>query len=263
MNGKKHALRESGGFSGGVMPPTMGRNQRAGAWIIEIMGIGAGRIAVLLSGGLDSCILLGDLLRQGQQVYPLYVRASLAWEADELAAAHRFVAAVAQPKLAALVVLHLPVDDLYGGHWSVTGQSVPDAASPDEAVYLPGRNAILVLKAGLWCQLHGIPRLALGLLGSNPFGDAVPAFFEHLESALRLATGIPLAVVRPFAGLTKAEVMARGRGLPLELTFSCIAPRQGVHCGQCNKCAERQAAFRAAGLKDRTLYASPAVPRGA
>lgn len=217
----------------------------------------------MLSGGLDSCILLGDLLRQGEQVYPLYVRASLAWEEDELAAARRFISAVAQPRLAALVVLHLPVDDLYGRHWSVTGRFVPDAASPDEAVYLPGRNAILVLKAGLWCQLHGIPRLALGLLGSNPFGDAVPAFFQHLESALRLATGIPLEVVRPFAGLTKSEVMERGRHLPLELTFSCIAPQAGMHCGQCNKCAERQAAFRAAGLEDRTPYAVPAAHRPA
>ncbi len=216
----------------------------------------------MLSGGLDSCILLGDLLRQGREVYPLYVRASLAWEEDELAAARRFIAALAQPRLGALVVLHLPVDDLYGRHWSVTGQSVPDAASPDEAVYLPGRNAILVLKAGLWCQLHGVPCLALGLLGSNPFGDAAPAFFEHLESALRLATGIPLAVVRPFARLTKAQVMERGRGLPLELTFSCIAPQEGVHCGRCNKCAERQAAFRAAGLEDPTLYAASA-PRPA
>ncbi len=224
------------------------------------MSTGSGdSIAILLSGGLDSCILLGDLLRQGEQVYPLYVRASLVLEDAELAAARRFVSAVAQPRLAGLVVLHSPVDDVYGSHWSITGEAVPDAASPDEAVYLPGRNAILVLKAGLWCQLHGIPRLALGVLGSNPFGDAVPAFFEHLESALRLATGVPLAVVRPFAGLTKVQVMQRGQHLPLELTFSCIAPQAGLHCGRCNKCAERQAAFRAAGLEDRTRYALPAV----
>lgn len=217
----------------------------------------------MLSGGLDSCILLGDLLRQGERVYPLYIRASLAWEEEELAAARRFVSAVAQPGLERLVVLYLPVDDLYGRHWSVTGQSVPDADSPDEAVYLPGRNAILVLKAGLWCQLHGVPRLALGVLGSNPFGDAVPAFFEHLESALQLATGVPLAVVRPFGGLSKVQVMHRGQGLPLELTFSCIAPQKGKHCGRCNKCAERQQAFRAAGLEDRTPYAASAVGRPA
>jgi len=257
-------LCASGVFPGRWLALTMASNSVCWWAMAANVSIGDGcGIAVLLSGGLDSAILVGELLRQGERVYPLYIRASLAWEEDELAAARRFVAALAQPRLAGLVVLHLPVDDLYGGHWSVTGQSVPEAGTPDEAVYLPGRNAILLLKAGLWCQLHGISRLALGVLGSNPFGDAVPAFFEHLESALRLATGIPLTVLRPFAGLSKVEVMERGRGLPLELTFSCIAPQEGIHCGRCNKCAERQQAFHAVGLEDRTLYAGGSAHRPA
>jgi 7-cyano-7-deazaguanine synthase len=49
--------------------------------------------------------------------------------------------------------------------------------------------------------------------------------------------------------------MALGRDMPLELTFSCLAPVAGLHCGRCNKCAERQAAFRDAGIDDRTEYA--------
>jgi 7-cyano-7-deazaguanine synthase len=49
--------------------------------------------------------------------------------------------------------------------------------------------------------------------------------------------------------------MRLGRDLPLELTFSCIRPVRDQHCGDCNKCAERQLAFRNAGLADRTPYA--------
>jgi 7-cyano-7-deazaguanine synthase len=49
--------------------------------------------------------------------------------------------------------------------------------------------------------------------------------------------------------------MALGRDLPLELTFSCIAPAGELHCGRCNKCAERRAAFREADREDRTSYA--------
>ncbi len=209
---------------------------------------------VLLSGGLDSSILLGCFLREGRRVQPFYVRSCLAWEPDERIAVGRFLAAVASPRLGDLVVLDLPVDDLYRDHWSVTGRGVPDAASPDDAVYLPGRNALLIVKAGLWCQLHGIGQLALGVLGSNPFSDATPAFFDQIESALRLATGTPLGILRPFAELTKRQVMELGRGLPLELTFSCIAPRGGLHCGRCNKCAERQAAFHLAQVRDPTTY---------
>ena len=37
-------------------------------------------------------------------------------------------------------------------------------ARPDEAVFLPGRNALLTIKAALWCQMHGINELAVATL---------------------------------------------------------------------------------------------------
>jgi 7-cyano-7-deazaguanine synthase len=212
-------------------------------------------IGVLLSGGLDSAILVGHLLGQGRRVQPFYVRAHLAWEGRELAAAEEFLAAVASPRLSPLVVLEMPIQDVYEDHWSVTGRAVPDAATPDTAVYLPGRNALLLLKPALWCRLHGIEHLALAVLGSNPFGDAAPEFFASFESALALATGGPVRLLRPFAELDKRQVMELGRALPLHLTFSCIAPSAGLHCGRCNKCAERIAAFRSIDVPDPTCYA--------
>jgi len=75
---------------------------------------------------------------------------------------------------------------------------------------------------------------------------------------LGCATRGEIRFVRPFADLAKSEVMQLGRALPLELTFSCIAPVGGRHCGACNKCAERQSAFRSAGLADPTRYDAPA-----
>ena len=64
-------------------------------------------------------------------------------------------------------------------------------------------------------------------------------------------------IVTPFASLTKTAVLQRGRDLELELqhTFSCIAPNAGEHCGQCNKCAERQRAFSELSIDDSTSYA--------
>jgi len=60
----------------------------------------------------------------------------------------------------------------------------------------------------------------------------------------------------PFRDLSKKEVVLRGRGLPLDLTFSCIRPHGVVHCGACTKCAERQQGFAAAGVEDPTEYRS-------
>ncbi|MBX9790357.1 MAG: 7-cyano-7-deazaguanine synthase [Pirellulales bacterium] len=224
-------------------------------------------IGLLVSGGLDSGILLGHLLAAGRTVQPFYVRGSLRWEPAELATLRLLLAALARPGLAELVVLDMPVADLYRDHWSVTGRGVPDETTPDEAVFLPGRNALVILKPALWCQMHGIEELALAPLVTNPFPDATATFFDLFERTLSQAAqppdGVarPLRIVRPFGHLHKREVMQLGRSLPLELTFSCIDPVAGaqgeasLHCGRCNKCAERKAAFKDAGLDDPTRYA--------
>jgi 7-cyano-7-deazaguanine synthase len=189
-------------------------------------------------------------------VQPFYIQSQLAWQREERRAVGRLLRALASPRLQKLVILTLPLRDLYGDHWSVTGCEVPDASTPDAAVYLPGRNALLLVKAALWCRLHGVGQLAVAVLGSNPFADATADFFARFESALNLATGGLVRLIRPFAQLSKGEVMSLGEGLPLELTFSCIAPRGRLHCGRCNKCAERRAAFRLSNVPDPTRYAS-------
>ncbi len=209
---------------------------------------------VLVSGGLDSCILLGHLLRQGQWVQPLYVRFHLIWEPAEQAMLRQFLQRLASPRLRPLVVLDLPLGDLYGSHWSLDGRQTPGANAPDKAVYLPGRNALLLLKAGLWCQLNGLPRIALGPLATSPFADAREEFFRQVERLLETYAA-RLEILVPFLGLEKQAVMQLGRGLPLELTFSCLAPIGGRHCGRCNKCAERRQAFQLAETPDPTCYA--------
>ncbi len=50
-------------------------------------------------------------------------------------------------------------------------------------------------------------------------------------------------LIRPFDRLHKNDVVLRGKHLPLHLTFSCIAPVDGLHCGECNKCAEHRWGF--------------------
>jgi 7-cyano-7-deazaguanine synthase len=210
-------------------------------------------LAVLASGGVDSAVLLAESAGR-HVVHPLYVRFGLVWEEAELAHLRRFLAAVAAPTLRPLVVLDLPVRDLYGRHWSITGDGVPAADSPDDAVFLPGRNVLFLSKALLWCHLHRVPAVALAPLESNPFPDATPAFFESFAALVSAAIGGRVAVRLPYRGLHKSEVLRRGRSLPLEWTFSCVRPLGGRHCGACNKCAERRQGFDSAGIADPTTY---------
>jgi 7-cyano-7-deazaguanine synthase len=213
-------------------------------------------IGVLVSGGLDSCVLVARLLDEGRPVQPFYVQSDLCWQREERLAVEKFLAALRSPGLRDLVVLDMPMADLYQDHWSVTGSDFPAAGTADEEVYLHGRNALLALKAALWCQLNGIPVLALAALASNPFADASDSFFRNFESAINLPGTPAVQLVAPLAGMKKREVMRLGRGFPLHLTFSCIAPVRGLHCGECNKCEERQVAFREAGVHDSSRYAN-------
>lgn len=217
-------------------------------------------VAVLFSGGIDSSILLAELLASSHRALPLYVDCELYWQREEQCWAQRFLEALDSPRLEKLAVLRLPLTDLYDDHWSITGRGVPNSAEPDENVYLPGRNPLLLIKAYLWCQLHGISQLALGSLKSNPFADATDDFFSQFEAMMDRAVSGHVKIVRPLAAFDKREVMQRGRELPLELTFSCLAPVGGMHCGKCNKCGERQQAFRIAGLVDATRYVAAARP---
>src|SRR5262249_27431538 len=141
-------------------------------------------LAVLVSGGLDSAILLGEALGHHAAVWPLYVRHGLFWETAELRHLARFLEAVAGRAPRPLVVLGVPVRDIYPGHWSLTGRGVPDADSPDEAVFLPGRNVLLLAKAMLWCQLQRVLAVALAPLESNPFPDATDAFFAGFQDVV-------------------------------------------------------------------------------
>ena len=213
-------------------------------------------VAVLASGGLDSAVLTAEYLGEGRAVQPIYVRFGLAWEETEETHLRRFLDTLQSSGLRPLVTLALPVADTYGAHWSLSADDVPDADTPDEAVYLPGRNLLLLAKSSIWCALHGYPTIALGTLKGNPFADSSREFFGDVESLVRTAVDHRLEIATPFSELDKAHVLELGRFLQLQHTFSCINPTAGVHCGRCNKCAERQRAFEEASIDDVTTYAN-------
>ena len=217
--------------------------------------------AVLLSAGLDSAVLAAAEARTAV-VHPIYVSAGLAWEAEERAALERLLRHPVYASLAPLARLTFTVRDLYPPtHWALRGEP-PAFDTPDEDVYLTGRNIVLLSKAAIHCAQHGIRRIALGPLAGNPFPDATSEFFDAMARALSLGLAHELDVVAPFAGMTKADAIALGvqLGVPLELTLSCMNPAEGRHCGRCSKCRERREAFRRTGRADPAEYST--VPPG-
>jgi 7-cyano-7-deazaguanine synthase len=171
--------------------------------------------------------------------------------------AETFLAALpAADRLALLVHLHFDMRDVFpADHWAVRGEP-PAFDTPDEDVFIDGRNIILLSKAAVYIARAKVRRLVIGPLAGNPFPDATPEFFTAMARALSLGLAHPVAIETPFAMLHKADVIRRGIELkaPLELTLSCMQPLKGQHCGRCSKCRERRDAFREAGVADPTRY---------
>lgn len=203
------------------------------------------RIAVLTSGGIDSNILLAQMLKRYTEVYPVYVRADLNWEKAEIYWLKKYLKSLRRKNLKPLTILDMPVSDIMRG-WAVTGRGTPGYHSPDEDVFLPGRNLLLLSKAATFCALKKIPWIALGTLASNPFPDATSDFFRRFEECAGTALGFPIKILTPFARLKKKDVVKKAQKAPktkdlaLHLSFSCLAPRGIKPCGRCNKCAERE-----------------------
>ncbi|MGH9385240.1 MAG: 7-cyano-7-deazaguanine synthase [Vicinamibacterales bacterium] len=229
---------------------------------------------------------------------PVYVSVGLAWEPAEHAMLDRLLQApIFAGRLAPLVKVEFTMRDVYAPtHWAIRG-TPPDYDTPDEDVYLTGRNLVLLTKAGVVALQKNARRIALGLLAGNPFPDARPAFFRAMAQAISLGLDHTIEIATPFLMWEKEEVIRRGveLGVPMNLTLSCMNPfirpggpggsgrpgRTGeaggagsnvedsqsdsgehlpAHCGLCSKCRERRDAFEAAGIEDPTTYAH-ASPR--
>lgn len=212
------------------------------------------RVAVLASGGIDSSVLIGELAERARDVMPIYIRCGLHWERDEEAALRHFLRLLGCDAVAAPTVFELPLNAVYDQHWSATGIDVPGFHSQDEAMYLPGRNVLQLIQPAIWCHLNDVQHLALATLRNNPFPDATPQFFDLIQQAFNTAMQGNIRIIRPYEALEKKDVLVRGKRFPLEATLSCVRPVDGVHCGACNKCAERHIAFGSAHLADPTKY---------
>ena len=220
----------------------------------------ARRAVVLLSGGMDSAVVLAIARAQGYDCHALSVRYGQrhSAELDAAAAVARALGAVA----------HKVVDvDLraIGGSALTADIAVPESpAAGIPVTYVPARNTIMLAVALGWAEVLGAKDLFVGVnaVDYSGYPDCRPAFVEAFERLANLATkagveGQGLRVHAPLIDLSKADIVRRGieLGVDFTATVSCYqADADGRACGHCDACHLRAEGFAAAGVPDPTRY---------
>ena len=137
------------------------------------------------------------------------------------------------------------------------------------SIVVPIRNAVFLSIASAWAFTLGASRVAYGAhTGDRHYPDCRPSFAEKLEAAFNqgeidgIDSGLrnSIEIWSPYRdGLSKSDMLrtgARTLGDAIFDTWSCYSSGRS-HCGICESCNNRKAAFEEAGITDKTTYAGP------
>lgn len=217
---------------------------------------------VLVSGGMDSAVVLALAREEGFSVYALSVSYGQR-HTSELQAADRVSQALGA---AAHKTVNVDLRSIGGSALTDSGIEVPEAGGAGIPVtYVPARNTIMLSVALGWAEVLGASDIFCGVnaVDYSGYPDCRPEFIAAFENLANLATkagveGAGLRIRAPLLRMSKADIVREGMRLDVDFsqTVSCYrADEQGRACGHCDACRLRAAGFADAGVPDPTHYA--------
>lgn len=215
---------------------------------------------VLVSGGMDSAVVLAMAKAQGFTPYALSVQYGQR-HTSELDAAARVAAELGA---AAHKTVNVDLRSI-GGSALTDDIDVPEAGGDGIPVtYVPARNTIMLSVALGWAEVLGAADIFCGVnaVDYSGYPDCRPAFIEAFQALANLATkagveGAGIRIHAPLQFMSKADIVREGVALCVDFgsTVSCYnADVDGRACGHCDACRLRAAGFADAGVPDPTHY---------
>lgn len=201
------------------------------------------RSLVLLSGGIDSTVVLADAVIRNEEVRAITFLYGQT-HAREVQAAEQIAAHYG--------IKHQIVElGTIFGPSALTGTlDIPDShADAPDATEVPGRNLVLLSTAAAIADGQGFNVVCFGANAADAAGypDCRPHFVEGLRDVIMAGTKNHVTLHAPLLYRSKTEVVRIGRTLnaPLHLTWSCY--RGGEEpCHRCGACISRDEAERLA-----------------
>ncbi len=220
------------------------------------------RAVVLLSGGMDSAVVLACLRAEGLECHALSFDYGQRHRVELDRAAELARALGAADHRVARIDLRAFGASALTAEIEVPKDRDVERAAGIPVTYVPARNTIFLSHALAMAEAIGARDIGIGVnaIDYSGYPDCRPAFVEAFERLANLATraGVEatergdrwIRVRTPLLELSKAGIVRLGRrlGVPLERTVSCYDPSPaGAPCGRCDACQLRERGFREAG----------------
>jgi 7-cyano-7-deazaguanine synthase len=212
---------------------------------------------IVLSGGMDSAVLLAHELSLGTAVAALSFDYGSKHNPCELPMAREMCARLGVSHK----VVGLPfINELFASSLLQSGEAIPEGtydADTMKSTVVPFRNGILIAIAVGYAESIGASRVLIGSHSGDHhiYPDCRPEFNTAIDEAARLGTDDAVRVTFPFAAMDKREVGDLGRTLGVDFarTWTCYKGGE-MHCGVCGACDERKFALRHEQGLDPTRY---------
>ena len=213
---------------------------------------------VLLSGGLDSSVVLSVCQDKGYDIYAI---------SFDYGQRHKVELEYAKFQATFFNCISHEVFkmEFYGGSALTDDIVVPKnrdtyTMSKDIPVtYVPSRNIVFLSFASGYAECHDIDNIFIGVnaIDYSGYPDCRKNFIDNFEKLINKSTkkgleGSKFKINTPLINLSKKDIIKLGHknGVDFSMTSSCYSPKLKKNCGVCDSCLLRKQGFEEAGLRD-------------
>ena len=216
---------------------------------------------VLLSGGLDSSVVLSVCQDKGYDIYAI---------SFDYGQRHKVELEYAKFQATFFNCISHEVFkmEFYGGSALTDDIKVPKnrdshSISKDIPVtYVPSRNIVFLSFASGYAECHDIDNIFIGVnaIDYSGYPDCRKNFIDNFEKLINKSTkkgleGSKFKINTPLINLSKKDIIKLGHknGVDFSMTSSCYSPKLKKNCGVCDSCLLRKQGFEEAGLRDPAI----------
>ena len=213
---------------------------------------------VLLSGGLDSSVVLSVCQDKGYDIHAI---------SFDYGQRHKVELEYAKFQATFFNCISHEVFkmEFYGGSALTDDIKVPknrDSYSMSKDIpvtYVPSRNIVFLSFASGYAECHDIDNIFIGVnaIDYSGYPDCRKNFIDNFEKLINKSTkkgleGSKFKINTPLINLSKKDIIKLGHknGVDFSMTSSCYSPKLKKNCGVCDSCLLRKQGFEEAGLRD-------------